>query len=277
MFNEHNMLVPPFDTVFNVSAGNWATIIFSLLSIATFLVGVRHWRKTNDPIVLLMMLGGLTTVIVEPYLDFIGGAFHPIPGQDTAFDLMGRPIPLWVVPCYIFLFGGLGTLNFMGFSKGATMRTVWLWFFVPMVIDIVMEEIMLSTNLYYYYGQQPLIAFIKFPLWWSAANGMGVYLGVVLVTLMAPYLRGWKLLLIPLVMPLADVIGYATVALPPIMAVHTPNVSPLVSNLAGIACLGLTALTVHAVALVLGTDSPLRKGNPDASPIQSLVGKTATA
>src|SRR5471032_1030247 len=122
MWNEQlRVLLPPLDAMFNFTAAYWTTVSFSVLAGIIFVIGVKFWRDTRNPIVLLMMLGGLTTVIVEPYLDFIGGAWHPIHGQNTAFELMGRPIPWWVVPCYIFLFGGLGTLNYMAFTKGVTM------------------------------------------------------------------------------------------------------------------------------------------------------------
>ena len=46
---------------------------------------------------MFMMLGGLTTTLVEPLLDIIGLAWHPMHGQNTAFELIGRPIPVWVV------------------------------------------------------------------------------------------------------------------------------------------------------------------------------------
>ena len=142
MWNEElRVLLPPLDATFNATAAHWTTVSFTVLTVITFFIGIQFWRNTKNPIVLLMLLGGLTTVLVEPYLDVLGGAWHPIHGQNVAFELMGRPIPWWVVPCYMFLFGGLGTLNYMAFTKGATMRQVWLWFFVPMSIDIVMEEI----------------------------------------------------------------------------------------------------------------------------------------
>jgi hypothetical protein len=279
MWNEElRVLLPPWDAAFNVTAAYWTTVSFSGLTFITFMIGIMFWRRTKNPIVLLMLLGGLTTVIVEPYLDFIGGAFHPVHGQNVAFELMGRPIPWWVIPCYMFLFGGLGTLNYMAFTKGATMRQVWLWFFVPMSVDIIMEEMMMHFNLYSYYGQQPLIVFSKFPLWWSATNGMGVFLGVVIVTLMAPYLKGWKLLLIPVIMPVADGLGYAAVGLPTIIAVQTPNLPMYVSQLAGIADFALTALFVYWAALLLGTDSPLRQGTAANSPgINNLLHRPASA
>ena len=77
--------VIPLDAVFNQTAGNYATAIFGIMAGAVFLYGLKYWRDTKNPIVLFMMLGGLTTTLVEPLLDIIGLAWHPMHGQNTAF------------------------------------------------------------------------------------------------------------------------------------------------------------------------------------------------
>ena len=267
----------PVDAQFNVVAGNYATAIFGTMAAVVFLYGLKYWRDTKSPIVLLMMLGGLMTTLIEPLLDIIGLAWHPMHGQTTAFELMGRPIPIWVVTVYLMYIGGLGFLNYVAFLKGETMRVVYLWFAAPMLLDIVMEEIMMHFDLYIYYGQQPLILLWNFPLWWAPCNSMGEFIGVALLVLMGDSLRGWKLLLIPILMPIMDCVGYMLVGLPPIIALNTANVSPLLTELAGVATYALTALCVYGVALVIATDSPLRKGNAGGLPLSELFKKSATA
>ena len=163
--------VIPLDAVFNQTAGNYATAIFGFMAGAVFLYGLTYWRDTKNPIVIFMMLGGLTTTLIEPLLDIIGLAWHPMHGQNTAFELIGRPIPVWVVAVYLMYFGGLGSLNYLAFKRGVTMRSVWIWFSAPMLLDIVMEEIMMHFELYIYYGQQPLILIKNFPLWWAPCCG----------------------------------------------------------------------------------------------------------
>ena len=269
--------VIPLDAVFNQTAGNYATAIFGIMAGAVFLYGLKFWRDTKNPIVMFMMLGGLTTTLVEPLLDIIGLAWHPMHGQNTAFELIGRPIPVWVVAVYLMYFGGLGSLNYLAFKKGVTTRMVWIWFCAPVLLDIVMEEIMMHFDLYIYYGQQPLILIKNFPLWWAPCNSMGEFIGVSLLALMGANLRGWKLLLIPIMMPIMDCVGYMLVGLPSIFVLNSENVSPLVTNLAGVATFALTALCVHGVALVVATDSPLRKGSANTSPLGELFKKTAAA
>jgi hypothetical protein len=250
--------IPPVDTVFNATAGTATMYIVGALAAVVLAYGLKYWRDTKSPIVLLMMLGGLTTTLVEPLLDIIGAAWHPIHGQRTAFELMGRRIPWWVLASYLCYFGAIGSLNYLSFRKGVTMRGVWLWCFVPIIFDVGQEELMMHFNLYYYYGQQPLIVLWKFPWWWAATNSMGEFLGISLLAFMGESLRGWRLLLIPIVMPIMDVVGYAVVGLPPVIAINTQNVAPLVSQLAGVASFALTAMAVYGVALVIGTDSPWR-------------------
>ena len=247
----------PLDAVFNQTAGNYATAVFGLMAGAVFLYGLNYWRKNKNPVVLFMILGGLTTVLIEPLLDIIGLAWHPMHGQNTAFELIGRPIPVWVVAVYLMYFGALGSLNYLAFRKGVTTRAVWLWFCVPVVLDILMEEIMMNFDLYIYYGKQPLILIQHFPFWWAPCNSMGEFVAIAVFTTMGTSLRGSKLLLIPLLMPILDGVGFMLVGLPSIYVLNTADVPAWLTNLAGVATFALSALMVHGVALVVANDSPL--------------------
>ncbi len=250
------ILLPPMDTTFNLAAANQVMMVCFVLITLVFVYGLRHWQKHGSPIVLLILLGGFTNLLAEPFLDIIGAAWHPIHGQNTAFELMGRRIPLWVVINYPAYFGVLVTANYLAFARGVTMRGVWLWFLIPLTIDLLQEEAMMATNLYYYYGQQPLILINKFPFWWGPCNAMGAYLIASVLAFMGASLRGWKLLLVPVIMPITYVVAFALVGLPSMISIHTPNVSPLMSSIAGWSAFVLSGLAVHGIAHILGTDSP---------------------
>ena len=251
----------PLDAVYNQTAGTFSALVFASAAFAVFLYGIKYWRDTKNPIILVMMLGGEAVVLVEPFLDIIGLAWHPMHGQDTVVEIIGRPLPLWVFCSYPMYFGGLGALNYLAFKKGVSTRVFWIWFCAPMLLDIVMEEAMMHYNLYVYYGEQPLIMpGLHFPYWWAPCNSMGELVSVSLFALMGNSLRGWKLLLIPIVMPIMDVMGYVMVGLPSIFAVMTNNLSPVTTQLAGVATYALTGMWVYGISLLVATDSPLRKG-----------------
>ena len=249
------VLVPPLEAVFNLSAANQVSMVCAVLVTVVLLFGLRHWKRTGNPIVLFILLGGFTTVLAEPFLDTIGAAWHPVIGQNTAFELMGRRIPWWVVINYPAYFGVLVTANYLAFAKGVTMRGAWLWFLVPLAIDLAQEEAMMATNLYYYYGQQPLILIHRFPFWWGPSNAMGAYLIATVLAFMGASLRGWKLLLVPVIMPIAYVAAFAIVGLPSMIAIHTPDVPRLASDLAGLSSFVLAGLAVYGIACIIGTDS----------------------
>jgi hypothetical protein len=260
MWNEqYKTLLPPIDTVFNLTAANVVFGVCLVLVTGVLLCGLRHWRNTGSPIVLMILLGGLTTVLAEPFLDTIGAAWHPTHGQNTAFEMMGRRIPWWVVINYPAYFGVLVSANYLAFAKGITMRGVWLWFLVPLAADAIQEELMMMTNLYYYYGQQPLILIHKLPFWWVPCNAMGVFLIASVLAFMGSSLRGWKLLLVPAIMPVTYVTAFAIVGLPSIISIHTMNVPGFISNLAGLSAFVLAGLVVYGIAHVLGTDSPWKR------------------
>jgi hypothetical protein len=87
-------------------------------------------------------------------------------------------------------------------------------------------------------------------------NSLGELLGVCLLVKIAPLLRGWRWLLVPVLVPVCDAIAYATISMPSWIVVNTP-VPYWVNQLGGVATLGLAWLTLYGLSLVMPTDSPL--------------------
>ena len=246
--------VPPVDAVSNVHVDMVATAIYLGLSALVLVFGLNHWRRTGSPIIVLLMVGGALCSAVEPFVNIVGAVWHPIVNQITAFNIMGRPMPWFIVAGYIFYFGALGSATFLAFQKGVTTRQYWIWCCVPMVVDIVMEELMLHWNLYYYYGEQPLILIAKLPLWWVPGNSVGQILAVAFIALVKPVQRGWKLLLIPLLVPIWDAVAYAAISLPSWIVVNTP-VPTWLNQMGGLATCLLAFGVLYALAQILPVDS----------------------
>jgi len=259
MWNETlGLPAPPVDALAKVTVDFWATAIYSTFAVCTLIYGLFHWYRTGRPIIVLMLIGGALCSTVEPFVNIVGAVWHPVVNQVTAFELMGRPMPWFLVTGYIFYFGALGSLNYLAFEKGVSTRQFWIWASVPMLVDVLMEELMLYWDLYYYYGEQPLILINKLPLWWVPCNSLGELLGVCLIVKAAPLLRGWRQLLIPILIPVSDAIAYAAISLPSWVVVNTP-VPYWINQFGGIATCLLALLVLYGLALVIPADSPLAR------------------
>lgn len=258
IWDEHfGLPIPPVDTVSNLTVDFWATVIYSTLSLCALAYGLHYWRKTGEPIIVLMLIGGALCSTVEPFVNVMGAVWHPEINQRTVFEIMGRGMPPFLVTGYIFYFGALGSLAYLSFRKGISTRQFYFWAAVPMVVDVAMEELMLYWDLYYYYGEQPLM-FIKLPLWWVPCNALGNLIAVCVLLKIVPLLKGWQWLLIPIVIPMADAAAYAAISLPSWIVVNS-DVPWLVKQLGGLATFGLAFIVLYGLAQVIPDDSPLAR------------------
>lgn len=244
---------------------------FVLMGICTLLVlaGLRfawgEWRRTGSPILFLIILGGAVTNLAEPFVDLIGACWHPEIGQITLFEHMGRKMPLWLFFPYLAYFGAQAMSLYYVLNKGATTRTMWLWFVIPVIADIVLEECLLSfsDNLYAYYGNQPL-RFHVFPMWWSATNTLGIYLSAVVLTLFTPWLKGWRLAFVPFSTILCYTAASGVVGFPSAVVINS-DFPFWATQLGGVLTFVIAAVIVHGFALLLATDSPYRVVNLSSS------------
>lgn len=277
MWNETLRLPePPITAVSNTTVDLWATAIYSTFALCVLIYGLYYWRRSGSPIVVLMLMGGALCSAVEPFVNVVGAVWHPMVGQMTVFTIMGRGMPPFLVTGYIFYFGALGSLTYLAFRKGVSTRQFWAWATVPMLIDVVMEELMLFWNLYYYYGEQPLILIHKLPLWWVPCNSLGELLGVCVVLKAAPLLKGWRQILIPILIPVCDAVAYAAISLPSWIVVNTP-VPGWVTQAGGLATFGLALLVLYALSKVIPNDSPLALALAAAKPASAGDARRARA
>jgi hypothetical protein len=145
---------------------------------------------------------------------------------------------------------------YQAFHKGVSTRAMWLWFVIPVIADIILEETLLSQSqhLYVYYANQPL-KLHSFPLWWAASNTMGVYLSAVILTLFTP-LRGWWLALVPFSTLLCYAAVSGVVAWPSIVVINS-QFSNFTTQLGGIGSFLIAFLVVHGCTRLIASDSPI--------------------
>jgi hypothetical protein len=238
------------------SVAHWLIGICCLATLLALIFALRDWHKSKFPVLVLLIIGGAVTCLAEPFVDLLGACWHPIVGQNTLFELMDRPMPIWLMFAYIAYFGVLMMYLYRAFSSGATIRAMWLWFLVPVIADIVLEEFLmgLSDNLYIYYGNQPLRLHV-FPIWWTQPNTMGIYLSAVAMTLLVPHLRGWRMALIPFSTILCYAAAAGVVSFPAVVVINSAF-PDWITQLGGIACFLIAMLIVHGCTLLIASDSP---------------------
>ena len=145
-------------------------------------------------------------------------------------------------------------IAYMVFSRGTTARVIWLWFLIPMTADLILEESLLgiSDELYAYYGSQPL-RLHGFPLWWAPLNTAGIFLNAVVMTLLGPRLRGWKLAFVPFSNLLCCGAAAGVVGLPAFMVINSEFPS-WVPQLGGLLTFGLAGLVVYLSTRLIAVD-----------------------
>ncbi|MET0661438.1 MAG: hypothetical protein ABW110_25145 [Steroidobacteraceae bacterium] len=256
---QYRVHAPPVDmalTPHDDTVGYWLMGICVVITLAALSVAFKEWKRSGTVILFLIVLGGAFANLAEPFVDLLGACWHPIIGQNTLFEYMGRPMPLWLLFPYIAYFGAQAMTAYYVFSRGASTRTMWLWFLVPVAADIILEECLLSFSdgLYTYYGSQPLL-FHVFPIWWSAVNTIGIYLSAVLLTVLTPHLHGWRLAFVPFSTLLCYGATSGLIGLPSIIVINS-EFPFWVTQLGGIATFALAALVVHACTRVIAVDAP---------------------
>jgi len=247
------MVVTPYDA----AVAHWVFVTACVTILPFLAYALRDWQRSKSPLLPLILLGGALTNLLEPFVDITGGCWHPIIHQDTIFDIMGRPMPLWLLPTYVAYFGALPMCMVVAFRQQISKKAMWLWFIVPVIADIILEEGLFGVSrdsLYAYYGHQPLRLHV-FPIWWSPANAVGVFLPAIALVLAAPHVRGWRLALVPLFTPLLYC-GAGSLAAFPSSVVINSDFPYLVTQAGGVATFLLAGALAHVGVQLFAADSP---------------------
>ena len=173
----------------------WESLFIALTAVPTVIAlawAVRAWRRDGDLLPLVMMLGGTVCCLLEPLVDVLGLCWYPRGQEVQAFDLMGRPIPLFVVFGYAMTWGGYALLATETLKRRGP-RALWTVWGGGMLVMSLFELYAVHTKTYVYYGHAPLRV-LDWPTWWEPVNCLGAVTIAVVVTRVRPHLRGWQLL-----------------------------------------------------------------------------------
>ncbi len=200
----------------------WATVAMTAIGLIGVAAGIRLSLKGRTLLPLMVGLSAATIVFSEVFYDVIGGVYFPYSQTDplgSTFTILGRTMPVWITAGW-FGYGIFAVVTYLMLVKRPTTRTLWFALGLAAVGDVVFEEVLLSFDVYHYYGNQPLVLLFELPWWWIPCNSVGVILAAAIAYRFRSSLRGWKALCMLVVTPMSVTAVYGFIALPSWIAVN---------------------------------------------------------
>lgn len=213
-----------------------------------FIFALRALHRDKSPVFLLCLVGGGLCCLIEPIVDVMGLCWFWQEGNWFVGEWMGRFIPSWIVPVYIWYVGGQCYYTLTRLEKGISTSGLWKLYGLYAAANILLEEPPLHLGLYTYYGAQPLQIGLL-PLWWIIVNAAMPVVAAVAIYKLKPHLRGWKILAIIPTMPMCDALANAAIGWPVWLTLNSSD-SLIITHLGALATLLLAMLMIHYLSLV---------------------------
>lgn len=268
---------PPQGLVYPHTAQLVATVLAGGALALVVLYALWEWRRTRSPLMLASLFGGAVCYFNEPIDDVLGLVWYPRPGQWVAFTTLS-PVPWWGLFVYIVFFGAVPYAALQSMQRRAvTIRSTWTWFVMFFVLDAVIEQPIIHSGLYHYYGDPPFEV-LGFPLYWMFINAGGPMLEATLLLAAPQYLRGARLLLVVGLAMITDIACSTAVGWPIFSALNAHAARPLMW-LAAALTIVLGLLLVQAVAAlgVRATVSTPPHDEPHANRVSSDAFRAQTS
>lgn len=230
------------ETIFNI-------FIFIPLGIA-LVVALTRLVRNRDGLLLACIAGGAIAATFEPIVDVLGLVYLKELHANGTFTILGRTMPLYICFVYPWYVGGMGYIAYRLFKRGLSMKNLFVFWGVAAFVDVFLELPGIVAHTYLYYGHQPL-NFFGFPLWWAFVNPVMPMIAGALIYRVLPNLpnKGWALLAVVPLIPMADGIANGAAAWPMWISLNQPNVSYVWTYLAAAVTLGLSLFCVWVIGL----------------------------
>ena len=250
-----NMLAlaqPPIDMTTPQGAYDTVQVIMWVLVGLAVVASIYFWRRDGVPTALLLMAGGLVCSLNEALADILGKVWFPT-DQWAGYTLLDRAVPMWVVLAYVLFFGFFVYVIAEIFDRKPSHRAMWLGIVAFWVANSLLEMPILASDVYQYYGRQPL-ELGGFPLTWLTINVLGVLGAAVVVVRFRPWFTGVRqLFLLPLVF--MTYMASWTLAMPHFWAVNS-DLSTAWMTVASLVSVSLQIVAID-VLIKVGLQGPI--------------------
>jgi hypothetical protein len=272
MMAARELLEPPRDMVAPDTIQTVMTI--GVGTAMALLVGIAAYFcvRQRTPLYLLICAGGAICMFNETALDILGHCYFPENNDWQAYETLGRPVPAWVAFAYVAYFGGLTAMWVFALRRGLAKKQIWIGLIGIESLNCLLELPPLKNDLYTYYGEQPLRIAGEFPAVWLVFNCVGSFLAATIIFRSLPYLKGHRLLFVPLIPPVCQHAAF-WLGVPYVAAINSDK-SHGVMTVAALVTLSLGVLVLHTlIDLVRDRGEarpPVVPAEPVAAPAPSI-------
>jgi hypothetical protein len=150
-----------------------AELVFGFLTLIA--LGYCLWlaRRERKIWPLMVLLGAAPMTMWESMQNIVTHVVYPEIGQHTAFEIYGRPMPIYLVLLYMSYFGLWVPWLMKKFEDGVSVKRVMTYYFVTVLFAASFEPIPVSVFKWYtYYGDNQPLKFFGIPIWWFFVNAM---------------------------------------------------------------------------------------------------------
>jgi hypothetical protein len=192
----------------------WFTLWLGIPLLVMLVIAVRKIRSGEGPLLLFCLIGGALASLWEAPVNLLGAMVYAEDGIWTAYEMLGRKIPVLIPLAYSWFVGGQAYFLLRTFQKGVSRRRVFENWGGLFVVNMIIETPGLLANVYEYYGKQPW-DFWGFPFWYGWANPLAPMISAAAIHALWPHLRQGvaRLAAVPIVF-MSFGIGYAAISLP---------------------------------------------------------------
>ncbi|MGE2713023.1 hypothetical protein ACQI4L_03080 [Mycolicibacterium litorale] len=168
----------------------WAyTIVVGAAFVVAAVWCVTYALRRRDSLPLVMLLGGVISMGLEPTVDTLGKVWYAKDNPWVVYVGMGVPQPAFLLMGYSLFWGGAVYIASRLVRNGLAVYKVYAAVFV---MDLFVEYLgvsVLGVGVYYDFSPFRLLGF---PLWWAFVNAAAAVIGVWLVLTLEQRLTGWR-------------------------------------------------------------------------------------
>lgn len=207
-------------------------------------------RRGKTLIPLMCMAGGTLTIFLEPLIDSHLQVWWPIHHQPDILSAWGRDVPLMILFVVGWYFGLNAAMRYRWMQKNGPASKIWTLYAIEVGSALALEPPAIQLGLWHYYGDHGLRIF-GYPVWWPFVGGACCMAAGTLVYVLVPYLTGWRVLNVVLIVPIGVSAAYWGAGWPMFTVLNIEPGRPVVL-LASAFSVGLCFLIVWMCTIATG-------------------------